>query len=58
MARKLGVDPEQVIFRFAMQVGMIPLTGTTNEQHMKQDLSAYRIALSDDEVSFIESVAG
>ena len=58
MARKLGVDPEQVIFRFAMQVGMIPLTGTTNEQHMKQDLGAYRIALSDDEVSFIESVAG
>jgi len=58
MARKLGVDTPQVIFRFAMQVGMIPLTGTTDEQHMKEDLGIHRIALSDDEVTFIESIAG
>jgi diketogulonate reductase-like aldo/keto reductase len=58
MARKLGVDAMQVIFRFAMQAGMVPLTGTTDEQHMKQDLGVYRIMLSEDEVSFIESVAG
>jgi diketogulonate reductase-like aldo/keto reductase len=58
MAKKLGVEPAQVIFRFAMQVGMVPLTGTTNEQHMRQDLGMYRIMLSDEEVSFIESVAG
>ena len=58
MARKLGVDVTQVIFRFAMQVGMVPLTGTSNEKHMKQDLGVYRISLSEDEVSFIESIAG
>jgi len=58
MARKLGVDPMQVIFRFAMQVGMVPLTGTTNEVHMRQDLGINRIMLSDEEVSFIESIAG
>ena len=37
---------------------MVPLTGTTNEEHMKQDLGVYRILLSEDEVSFIESIAG
>jgi diketogulonate reductase-like aldo/keto reductase len=58
MAKNLGVDTMQVIFRFAMQVGMVPLTGTTNEQHMREDLGMYRIMLSDDEVSFIESIAG
>jgi diketogulonate reductase-like aldo/keto reductase len=58
IARKLGVNTPQVIFRFAMQVGMIPLTGTTNELHMREDLGVYRVALSDDEVSFIESIAG
>jgi len=58
MARKLGVDTMQVIFRFAMQVGMVPLTGTTNEVHMRQDLGINRIMLSDEEVSFIESIAG
>jgi len=58
MARKLGVQPMQVIFRFAMQAGMVPLTGTTSEDHMRQDLGVYRISLSEDEVSFIESVEG
>ena len=58
MARKLGVDTMQLILRFAIQVGMIPLTGTTNEQHMKLDLSVYRILLSGDELNFIESIAG
>lgn len=58
MAKKLGVDTMQVLFRFALQVGMVPLTGTTNEQHMKEDLAVSRIMLSDDEVAFIESIAG
>jgi diketogulonate reductase-like aldo/keto reductase len=57
MARKLGVDVMQVIFRFAMQVGMVPLTGTTNEKHMMEDLGVGRIMLSDDEVRYIESIA-
>ena len=31
--------PAQVIFRFARQVGMLPLTGTTSRQHMRDDLA-------------------
>jgi len=58
IAHRLGVDTMQVVFRFAMQVGMLPLTGTTDEQHMKEDLGVSRIELTPDEVSFIESVAG
>ena len=58
IAKRLGVNSAQVIFRFAMQVGMVPLTGTTNAQHMKEDVGASRILLTQDEVSFIESVAG
>ena len=41
-----------------MQLGMTPLTGTTSLQHMKEDLQVYDIELSDDEVTFIESIAG
>ncbi len=58
MARRLGVGPAQVIFRFAMQIGMVPLTGTTSEVHMKEDLGFYSIELNTDEVSLIESIAG
>ena len=50
MARRLGTGPAQVIFRFAMQVGMLPLTGTTNPQHMREDLAVEGLSLSDAEV--------
>lgn len=57
MARRLGAGPAQVIFRFAMQVGMLPLTGTTNEQHMREDLAAEQLSLTEAEVDRIETIA-
>jgi len=56
IARRLRVYPEEVIFRFAMQVGMVPLTGTTNVRHMQEDLRIYEIELTPAEVSFIETI--
>jgi diketogulonate reductase-like aldo/keto reductase len=57
IARRLGVGPAQIIFRFAMQVGMIPLTGTTSQQHMKEDLQAEQLTLSKEELEHIEYIA-
>jgi diketogulonate reductase-like aldo/keto reductase len=48
----------QVVFRFAQAVGMLPLTGTTDAGHMKQDLASRDLSLSADEVRAIESLAG
>jgi diketogulonate reductase-like aldo/keto reductase len=56
IARRYGVEPQQVIFRFAMQAGMVPLTGTTSLQHMKDDLRVYGFSLTPEEVEFIESM--
>jgi aryl-alcohol dehydrogenase-like predicted oxidoreductase len=47
-----------VVFRFARAVGMLPLTGTTDVEHMKQDLASHDVTLSDGEVREIESLAG
>jgi diketogulonate reductase-like aldo/keto reductase len=58
IARGLGRTPEQVVFRFAMQAGMTPLTGTTSEQHMKEDLQAMDFELKDDDVQLIEAITG
>jgi len=58
IAKRTGVNPEQVIFRFAMQVGMVPLTGTKSLTHMKEDFRAYDIRLTDEEVALIESLEG
>ena len=56
IAKRLGAGPAQVIFRFAMQIGMLPLTGTTSERHMKEDLQAEQLALSAKEIGRIEAI--
>ena len=57
IAKRLGTGPAQIIFRFAMQIGMLPLTGTTSQQHMKEDLEAEKLALSSEEIRLIETIA-
>jgi aryl-alcohol dehydrogenase-like predicted oxidoreductase len=37
---------------------MLPLTGTTDAEHMRQDLASRAVNLADDEVRAIESLAG
>lgn len=55
-SRRLGATPAQVVFAFARHVGMLPLTGTTDPQHMQDDLRALDLSLSEAEVGAIERV--
>jgi diketogulonate reductase-like aldo/keto reductase len=57
IASRLGATLPQVIFKFAIQVGMLPLTGTTDPEHMQQDLACEQFTLSDADVHAIEHVA-
>ncbi|MFQ5683154.1 MAG: aldo/keto reductase family protein [Candidatus Binatia bacterium] len=57
IAQRLGAGPAQIIFRFAMQIGMLPLTGTTSQQHMEEDLQAEHFTLSSEELRGIETIA-
>jgi diketogulonate reductase-like aldo/keto reductase len=54
IARRHQRAPAQVILRFALQLGMIVLTGTTNTQHMADDLAVYDFELTPAEVNAIE----
>jgi len=56
MAAKYQTGLAQIVFRFAQQVGMLPLTGTTNVQHMKEDLQSDRFTLLPEEVQQIETI--
>lgn len=38
LARQRHGTPAQVFFRFLLDIGLVPLTGTTSEQHMQEDL--------------------
>ena len=46
----------QIAFRFALDIGMLPLTGTTNPVHMQSDLDITSFQLSPDEVHQIENI--
>ena len=56
LAAKYRTGLAQIVFRFAQQVGMLPLTGTTNPQHMKEDLQADRFTLLSEEIRQIETI--
>jgi len=57
IATRINATVAQVIFHFAIQIGMLPLTGTTSQQHMKEDLQAGQFTLTDEEVQRIETIA-
>lgn len=46
----------QIVFRFALEVGMIPLTGTTSADHMREDLDVFDFNLDPNEVERIENL--
>ena len=58
IAGRIEATPAQVVFSFARAVGMLPLTGTSDAEHMRQDLASLELTLSPDEVEAIESLAG
>lgn len=58
IAKRVGANPMQIIFRFALQMGMLPLTGTTDQQHMKDDLAVLtQFKLSQNDLQTIEALA-
>jgi diketogulonate reductase-like aldo/keto reductase len=56
IARRHGKTPAQVIFRFARDLGMIALTGTTSRTHMAEDLATDSFALDDQERACIAAL--
>jgi diketogulonate reductase-like aldo/keto reductase len=56
IALRLGVARETVIFRAAIQLGILPLTGTSSAEHMRDDLHALEITLTDADVHAIETI--
>lgn len=56
MARRLNTGVAQIVFCFALQIGMLPLTGTTNKRHMEEDLTAEGLTLTEAEMHTIENM--
>ena len=58
IAQRVSSSPEEVVLRFAHDVGMIVLTGTRSREHMNRDLAISRITLDSREIATIEAISG
>ncbi len=58
LAAQKNATPAQIVFAFARQVGMLPLTGTSSADHMRQDLESRSLELPPDALNAIEAIAG
>jgi diketogulonate reductase-like aldo/keto reductase len=58
LSASLGASAAQVIFAFARSIGIVPLTGTSDEQHMRQDLASLGLELPKEAVAEIEAGFG
>lgn len=56
IAGRNRMTPAQAVFRFALEVGMLPITGTTDPGHMAEDLAVLDMALASEDVSQIEKL--
>ncbi|GJM05141.1 MAG: D-xylose reductase III [marine bacterium B5-7] len=56
IAQRVGVGPQQVIFRFALQLGVLPLIGTTNVQRMKEAHTVENFELTCEEMEQIKNL--
>jgi diketogulonate reductase-like aldo/keto reductase len=57
IAQRHGRSITQIVFRFALDVGIVPLTGTTDASHMRTDLAVFDFRLAAEEVERIERLA-
>ncbi len=53
-----NATPAQVVFSFARSIGILPLTGTSNAEHMKQDLASRDLVLPPDVIETIKAQIG
>jgi diketogulonate reductase-like aldo/keto reductase len=58
IAQIMRASEAQVVFAFARAVGILPLTGTSDAEHMRQDLASMELALPAEAVQEIEALAG
>jgi len=49
IAKKYNKTEAQIFFRYLSHSGIVPLTGTTSEQHMREDLSIFDFELSSED---------
>jgi diketogulonate reductase-like aldo/keto reductase len=57
IAKRYGKTAEQIIYRLAIQLGIVPLTGTANGAHMRDALDVFAFNLTEEDMEILLSYA-
>ncbi|HEX4049704.1 MAG TPA: aldo/keto reductase [Steroidobacteraceae bacterium] len=49
-------EPPQILFRYLIESGVVPLTGTRSPRHMREDLTVFEFGLTEDERRDIDAL--
>jgi diketogulonate reductase-like aldo/keto reductase len=58
LSERTGRSPAELVFRFARELAMLPLTGTSSEHHMRLDLHALEVPLDPADAALLERSFG
>jgi diketogulonate reductase-like aldo/keto reductase len=58
IAHRHNKSVPQVVYRFVLELGMLPLTGTTDGAHMRQNLDIFDFTLTGDETDTLLALGG
>jgi diketogulonate reductase-like aldo/keto reductase len=56
MAARLNQTVPQLVFRFALELGMLPLTGTSDRKQLQEDLASADLGLSAEDIAVIDRI--
>jgi diketogulonate reductase-like aldo/keto reductase len=56
LAQALGRTEAQVFFRYLTQLGIVPLTGTSSEKHMREDLDIFGFELTAEQMHQMDAL--
>ena len=56
-AQRLGVTPGQVILRWHIQIGSLPIPKSANPQRQRENIDVFDFELTDSEVAAISALA-
>lgn len=58
IAARLGVEPAAVVFAYSLAAGLVVLTGTTSEAHMREDLASSAVGLTPGDRADLDGILG
>ena len=56
LAKRYGKTTAQIVLRWHVELGLIPIPGSSNPEHIKENADIFDFALSQDEVAAISAL--